>query len=358
MARIRTAALLIASLVVALVASASRSLAQTTWTAELVDPNGAFEDAAWGPDGPAIAYVFSDSPTSPPSVKYAYRTDAWHVEEVSNSYIFSIGADPLLAFGRNGDAWILYGQAFPQGSVLMHRTAPDTWETVKFVPNASGFDLQLAPDGSLAMLLQRDPYVVYATWDGHLRTSRVARGRPGSIGFERDRAPAVAFEDSSGGISYALRFGGAWNISVVDDALNAAYDSDPSLGFVSPKEPVIGYTQVLAGGSDSNLRLADRGPDGTWRTRPVDTGRKSGLSPSLAIGGVETIYIAYFRGGFDNPDLRLATHTPTFQEATTIFSGLFISAAYGSPRLVVDPGGVPHVAFVDGAGLEFGSPST
>jgi hypothetical protein len=354
MASIRASALLIVSLVVALVAPASQSLAQTTWTAELVDPNGEFPDAAWGPNGPAIAYtVFGSSPSSPDSVDFAYLTDVWHVETVSSSYIFAGGASPKLALDANGEAWIVYFAVFLGGSVLAHRTGPDSWETVTSIPNAEPADLEFAPDGTLAMVVTRDPFVLYATWDGvTLRTSRVARGIGGSLAFERGFRPAVAYNDADG-LSYAVWSKGSWRAAGVDHIRNA---QAPSLDFVSPKEPVIAYSEQVNGTSDSNLRLAHRGPNGIWRTRPVDTGRRSGVFPSLGVGNGETIYIAYLRGDFNNADLRFARHTPTFQEATTIFTGLFFYG--GNPSLVVDPLGVPHVAFADSAGLEFGSPST
>jgi hypothetical protein len=77
------------------------------------------------------------------------------------------------------------------------------------------------------------------------------------------------------------------------------------------------------------------------------------IYPSLSVGSGGSIYIAYLRGDYNNADLRLATHAPTSQDAMTIFSGIFIIG--GTPSLVVDTQGTPHVAFVMGT-LDWGSP--
>src|SRR5436309_2067802 len=91
------------SLSVVLVAPSARSSpGARTWTAEVVDPNGGdYPDAAWGPGGPGITYTLrASSPDSSDSVMYAYRTDAWHVEEVAG-FVFYGSANPQLTFDRN-----------------------------------------------------------------------------------------------------------------------------------------------------------------------------------------------------------------------------------------------------------------
>jgi hypothetical protein len=331
--------------------SARSSPGASTWTSEVVDPNGGdYPDAAWGPGGPGIAYTLPGGPTSSDSVMYAYRTDTWHVEKVVGN-VFAGAANPQLTYDRNGDPWILYQGLFPGGSALLHRTGPGSWQSDGFIRNGLPEDIGMAPDGSIAMVVNRDPYVVYATWDGtRLHTIRIARGVEGSLLFQRGRDPAVAFDDSAGGVSFAVRVRGGWQVSVIDDERNA---QAPSLAFAGPNEPVVAYTELRSGSADSNLRLADRNRAGVWRTRPVDTGRKSGIFPSIGTAG-GTTYIAYLRGDDNDADLRLATKTSATQEAITLFTGIHIVG--GDPALLVDPGGTPHVAFATET-LNWGSPA-
>jgi hypothetical protein len=340
----------------AAIRATAATLPASSWVAEVVDAEGEYPDAAVGPNGPAIAYTKS-SPTSFDSIWYAYRTNGWHIEEVPSLEVFPQSGQPQLAFDANGDAWILYEDELPtgsNGSRLMHRTGPGSWEEVATISGGSPEALELAPDGSIAMTLYRGLFDIFAWWDGStLHTSRIARGRGGALAFERDRAPAVAYVGYRTGLSFAVRRHGTWRITVVDATREVV---SPSLGFAPGHVAFIAYTERGPGSPlDSNLRLANRGPMGNWRTRPVDTGRSAGVGPSLAVGPGGEIYIASIRRYFDDPELRLATHTSAGNESQTLFPAL---RGFGGPSLVIGRDGGPHIAFVGSRGLSWASPAS
>jgi hypothetical protein len=103
---------------------------------------------------------------------------------VPSREVFPQIGQPQVAFDANGDSWILYEDLLPDGSDgsrLMHRTGPGSWDEVETISSGSPEALELAPDGSIAMTLYRGLFDIYAWWDGStLHTSRIARGRGGA----------------------------------------------------------------------------------------------------------------------------------------------------------------------------------
>jgi hypothetical protein len=304
-----------------------------TWLVETVAPGGAWPDAAYGSNGPAIAYTqISDN-----SLRYAFRDTSWHTELVTTG-IFYGSALPQLTFDLNGDAWVMFDRLFPSGIRLGHRTAPNTWSFPLAISDTDPIDLQLSPDGKLALLYQdtTSGLLDYATYDGTtLQTFPIAEGYDGSLTFDGS-TPLVAFDDGTGGLSFAERPGSTWDITQVAASVNAR----PAICLWPTGVPLIAYG---VGNSDANLRLARRRSN-VWNSHMVAALGNTGWQPSMKIVGGAEILIGHKRL---SPDL-----TGAWIQASSFIGGtwshLVVSqdaSVMGSPSLVVGPDDVAHIAF-------------
>jgi hypothetical protein len=303
-----------------------------TWTIETVTPNGGWPDAAYGPNGPAIAYT----QISENSLRYAFRDTSWHTELVATG-IFYGSALPQLTFDSNGDAWVMYDRLFPSGIRLGHRTAPNTWSFPLTISDTDPIDLQLAPDGKLALLYEdtTSGLLVYATYDGTtLQTFPIAEGYDGSLTFQGS-TPMVVFDDSTDGLSFAERPQSTWDITQV-----APSASDrPAICLWPTGAPLIAY----AVGYPRDLWLARRRSN-VWQSRLVTSLGDTGSQPSVKIVGGAEILIGY---------KRFSPHgTSAWIQASSFVGGVWShlvvsqdASVMGNPSLVVGPDDVPHIAF-------------
>jgi len=311
----------------------------STWTVETVATGGGWPDAAYGPSVPGIAYTLA----SDNSVRYAYRDSAWHTEFVATG-VFSGSALPQLTFDSNGDAWILYDQIFPSGVRLGHRTGPNTWTFPLSISNTDPADLQLAPDGSLALLYEDTTtgMLVYATYDGTTLTpSPIAPGSDGSLTFNGS-TPVVAFEDGTGGLSFAERPVSTWNVTSVAPSTNAR----PSVAVLPAGTSLMSYG---VGNTDSDLLIA-REHLNSWQSRPVDTRGNTGLESSLRIVAGSEPLVVYKRLNSNVTQARV--QAASFLGGTWTISVVYSDASVmGHPSLVVGSDDVPHVALAGSTAL-------
>lgn len=331
------ARLLLMVLVVLLAPSAmlpaASALTPNAWTVETVAASGGWPDAAYGPNGPGIAYTLA----SDNSLRYAFRDTSWHTELVATGIFFG-SALPQLTFDSNGDAWVMYDRQFPSGIRLGHRTGPNTWSFPLSLSNTDPVDLQLAPDGKLALLYEdtTSGSLVYGTYDGTtLQTSPIATGSDGALTFDGS-TPVVAFEDGTGGLSFAQRPQSTWEITQVAPGTNQR----PAIRLWMTGVPLIAYG---VGNSDSDLFLARRRPN-VWQSRRVTALGNTGWEPSMRIVGSTEILIGYKR--FSPDGTKAWIQASSFVGGT--WSHLVVSqdaSVMGDPSLVVGPDDVPHIAF-------------
>ncbi len=324
-------------------AHAASARPRDTWTSQFVTADGNYADAAYGPIGPAITYT-NASGTS--AVHFAYLTTSWHTETLSGS-IFYGTALPQLAFDGSGDAWIAFHELFPNQIALMHRVGPNTWTTATTVSSASLGDLQLAPDGSMALVYLDDntDNIVYATWNGSvLSTSTIAGGEPGELHFAGS-TPTVSYLDSTGGLSFARLVGTTWTISQAATQANGG----PSHDLAPSGKPVIAFL-THNNRQEENLRSARLVGATSWQRDLVDGNGNTGYGCSLRVGADGEILIAYgqWRLNQGQARLKVASRLSGPWTISVITDNLSLMS---HQSVVFDPQGVAHIAYSANDGL-------
>jgi hypothetical protein len=343
----RCAALAILTLLIA-----AWSPARDGWAIRVLDPGGAAPNAVRGPAGVAFAYVRQGSQRT--VVTFArLEHGVVHREPVSTEPVFLGPAFP--AFDAQGSPWIAYWSFSPPQLILRHRTAGGAWEVAQTIPHAHPHALELAPDGTLALLYQKDsrPFV-YATVDpgSNTLTSTTIRGTKaaftGSLAFGPSGTPAVALLGDR--LMYAEEDGGTWPVTVLG---GGAIVGGASLAFDSTGAPCIAFTYQHRGTDDLDLRFARREADGTWTHETVDGGGFAGEYPSLGFLPDGRAVIAYEKRG-PLPDqatfLEVAVQASTGWDTEHVVA---IDPSRGTADLLVLASGRVGVVYPTGGGVEW-----